>query len=171
MLKAMGMIMVFMSCILFSVLKTDELKQKYENLKEIKKALFLLKNDISFSSKDLPLAIEEISHALSGGMRDFFSVLSDKLKGDEKITFEKAWEMSFKEYKKPFLPKDAEKIVASFSGAIGKLSKNAEIENIDKMINELEAELIKESENYKKNRQLILTLGIGASVTTLILFM
>ena len=171
MFKALGIIMVFFSCVIFSFIKGEELKTKINNLREIKKALFLIKNELSFSNKELSGTLLEISKSVSGDVSRFFCYISDELTKDGGKDFGQAY-LDAKENinKGRFISKEAEKILDTFSFAVGKMSREAEIENVDKAISDLEQVLIYENENFLKTKKLIYSAGVGIGSAVVILF-
>lgn len=74
MFKTLGVVMIFLSCMLFSYGKTNMLKVRLEHLKQMKKALLIMKNEISFSSQDLSFAMGELSTWLSDEMSSFLEM-------------------------------------------------------------------------------------------------
>ena len=171
MFKALGIAMILFACFMFSYLKADELKQKYHNLKQMKKALSMMKSEISFSAKELSETAGEISESLLGDMKDFFKAVYQNLSDNETLDFGQAWAAAREEFAQtPFLSPAADKTMTDFSQRAGKMSREIEIENIDKTLESLDREIADEGENYTKNRKLIFTLGIGAGLAVLILF-
>ena len=87
------------------------------------------------------------------------------------MDFGQAWAAAREEFAQtPFLSPAADKTMTDFSQRAGKMSREIEIENIDKTLESLDREIADEGENYTKNRKLIFTLGIGAGLAVLILF-
>lgn len=171
MFKALGIGMILFSCCMFSYIKAGELKQKYHNMKQMKKALTVIKNEISFSSRELAGAAAEAAKALSGEMSDFFQAVAKNLSENETSDFGHAWEKAREEFTgKPFLPAAAEKMMIDFSQKAGKMSREIEIENIERTTEALDREITDERENYAKNRKLIYTLGIAGGLAVTILF-
>ncbi|MBR4874397.1 MAG: stage III sporulation protein AB [Clostridia bacterium] len=169
--KALGIIIVFFSCVIFSFIKGEELKTKINNLREIKKALFLIKNELSFSNKELSYALSEVSKNVSGDVSKFFGYISDELTKDKGKSFRQAYIDAKENINKDcFLSKEAERIVDAFSTSVGKMSREAEIENIDKAIVDLEQVLTCENENFLKTKKLIYSAGVGIGSAVVILF-
>ena len=171
MLKALGIVMILFASVMFSYMKVDEMKQKYQNLKQMKKALSMMKSEISFSSRELSEAAGELSASLSGDMAFFFKNVSQYLAENETADFGQAWEAAKSVFaQKPFLSAAADKTMTDFSQRAGKMSREIELENIEKTLEAIDNTLEDEREKYTKNRKLIFTLGIAAGLAVLILF-
>lgn len=171
MLKFIGIIMVLWSCFLFSYMKADAIKRKYENLKEIKRVLQILKNEISFSSKELLETISELSQNASGDVAELFCEMYIKMKNDETQDFGQAWKYAKdKISSNKIFSGETQKILDAFCERAGTMSKEIELENIDKTIKSLESEIENEAESYKKNRKLIYAFGGFFGIGILILF-
>ncbi len=163
--------MVLWSCFLFSYIKVDAIKRKYENLKEIKRALQILKNEISFSSKELLESISELSSYTSGDTAELFYEIYVKMKNDETQNFGQAWKYAKdKISNNKIFSDETQKILDAFCERAGTMSKEIELENIDKTIKSLETEIENEAESYKKNRKLIFAFGGFFGIGILILF-
>lgn len=171
MFKALGIIMVLFACFMFSYVKADELKRKYNNLRQMKKALSVMKSEISFTSKELSKTTDELSALLPGDMSHFFKRISHYLSENEASDFEHAWKRAKNDLaSKPFLCSAADRVMTDFSQRVGKMSRDIELENISKTLDALDVELAEERESYTANRKLIFTMGIGAGLVALILF-
>lgn len=171
MFKTLGIVMIFLSCLLFSCEKVTALKVKLDHLKEMRKALMAMKNEISFSSQDLSLAMKELSVLLSDDMASFFNDISLYLTEYETADFSTAWETVKENYGfRPFLSDKGDRIMTDFSKELGKLPKDAEIEHIEKTLEILALAIADEEEMVKQNSGPIYVLSACAGVFVIILF-
>lgn len=172
MLKVMGIIFVFFACIVFSYDKAKALKKELMHLKQMRKALLLIKNEISFSAKELSQMVDSIHGALSDDINIFFRNVASFLATHETADFGQAWAAAKQEWgTKPFLSRSADRIMTTFSQQVGKMPREAELTHFDKTIEALDCELKEAETNYEKNRKLIYTLGICVSTAVFILFL
>jgi len=172
MLKVMGIAFVFFACIFFSYEKSSALKQELMHLKQMRKALLLIKNEILFSAKELSQMAESIDGALSDDMDTFFRNVTSYLAAHETADFGQAWAAARQEWEpKPFLSRSADRIMTTFSQQVGKMPREAELAHFDKTIEALDCELKEAETGYEKNRKLIYTLGICVSTAVFILFL
>ncbi len=172
MFKAMGIAFVFFACIFFSYKKVSDQKQELEHLKQMKKALLLMKNEISFSAKELSQTVESLIGALYGDMDVFFQHIARILASHETADFGQAWTEAKKEWdEKPFLPIEADRTMTAFSQQVGKMPREAELAHFDKTLEAIEGAINDAEANYEKNRKLIYTLGACVGTAVLILFM
>lgn len=169
MYQIVGILMVFFSCVLFSYEKVRGLKRKYENLKEMQKALFLMKHEISFSARELWEASGALSKLLSGEVADFFGRISSLLAENETLSFGAAWQQA-KEGQADLLPRQAEIYMKDFAAQTGTLSRELEGEHLQAAEDALLSMCREEEAQYQKNRKLIYTLGAIGGAAVLILF-
>ncbi len=170
--KIMGIALIFFACILFSYEKATALKQELLHLKQMRKALMLFKNEISFSAKELLQMVNSLKGMLSDDMDLFFGDVESFLATHETADFGQAWTAAKQEWKsKPFLSRSADRIMTSFSQQVGKMPREAELTHFDKTIDALDCEIAEAETSYEKNRKLIYTLGICVSTAVFILFL
>lgn len=171
MLKIIGSIMILFACVMFSFIKADELKQKCDNLNRMKKAVYLIKNEIAFSSKTLSEAICYVSQLMPHNISLFFKSVSEYLLNNETSDFSQAWEASKNEFdNKLLLSDEADKILDDLAQQLGKMPRDSELENIDRTLEILSNQYCEEEKSYKKNRKMIFSLGLCAGLAVLILF-
>lgn len=172
MLKVIGACCILFSCVMFSCFKVSGIKRKYENAKQMQTALLMMKNEIAFSKTEIFETLLGIASALSGNVADFFGRLSDCLRQDERTDFGQAWEYVMEEYRdRPIFSSGIQNIMLGFSHQVGKMSKEIELENMNKTLKSLEDAIKKEEEQYKNNRKLIYTFGFLGGFSVLILFL
>ena len=93
------------------------------------------------------------------------------MKNDEAQDFGQAWKYAKdKISSNKIFSDETQKILDAFCERAGTMSKEIELENIDKTIKSLESEIENEAENYKKNRKLIYAFGGFFGTGILILF-
>ncbi len=170
--QTIGIVLIFLSCILFVHQKAEGLIKTLQNVKQMKQALIYMKNEISFSSKALAEVTASLQYVLTGNIGQFFSQLSSYLSANETADFGQAWEHAKGCFgNKPFLPAAADSILTDFSRQAGKLPREAELENFEKTINDLDVEIANANETYPQKCKLIYTLGVCAATAVLILFL
>lgn len=170
--KIMGIACIFFACIFFSYEKVTALKQELMHLKQMRKALMLLKNEISFSAKELLQMVNSLKGVLSDDMDLFFGDVASFLAAHETADFGQAWEATKQKWEpKPFLFRSADRIMTAFSQQVGKMPREAELAHFEKTIEAIDCELKVAETGYEKNRKLIYTLGICVSTAVFILFL
>lgn len=169
MYQLIGAIMVISACLLFSVQKVGFLKRKLCNLKQMQKAFFLMKHEISFSARELWEASFALSEAVSGDVGALFAKIGNLLSEEETLSFFEAWERALSGQAALF-SQEVQTFLKDFARQIGTLSRDLEEEHLNKAAQMLEQLQKEEEAEYQKNRKLIYALGglIGAAI--LILF-
>ena len=90
MYKFIGITLVLISCIFFIMRKADAIKQRYKNLKELKKAVTYLKDEISFSAPEISVLCKKTADVTVGEVSMLFENCSQILQQDEKADFNSA---------------------------------------------------------------------------------
>jgi len=142
------------------------LTRKYENLKEIKKAITYLKQELSFSVSEISFLSKCMAENTKGEISHILGDVHTFLSEDKTLDFKDAWYKSKGD--KSLFTFEAEKIVDSLFKDLGKRTLDIELENITKAEKRLEILESEEKEKYKKDKKLIYTLGVTACAVMLI---
>ena len=79
MYKALGIALVFLSLGILTYKKVEAKREHLINLKEFRKALLVLKNEMSFSIPEVPLLCEKVSSQTVGEISSVFKNIGKKL--------------------------------------------------------------------------------------------
>ena len=146
MYKALGVVLIFLSLGAF-LFKTVEMKKnQLLNLKEFKKALTLLKNELSFTMPEISQLLSTVSKKTSGEISYIFSAISEMLLKDSGTDE-----------------------IYNFCKNFGKKTVDIEIENIKQCEKILECLINEESDKFIKDKKLIYTLGVSIGAVIVIL--
>lgn len=171
MFKTLGILMVVLSVFAFTYSKAEDMKRRLENVKQLKRGLGIIKNEIMFSSREMGETAYELSKALDGEIAEIFGAVFEKMSADTHKSFGQAWSEEIEKCEKKPVSDTSLKIMNDFASMAGKMSKDIELENIEKSIELLDEETKEETENYTKNRKLIFSLGGISGISVLILFL
>jgi len=166
MFKVIGIVMILVSCGIFTFSKVSVLTKKYENLKEIKKAIVCLKHELCFSVPEISVLCKVMAEKTKGEVSDVLHSAALRLEEDKTLDFETAWNDEKKN--KELFSAETEKIVSTLFKDLGKMNLDIELDNIGIAEKRLEATEIEEREKYKKDKRLILTLGAALGALILI---
>lgn len=166
MLKFTGLIMVVLACGSYVFTRTSAVKEKFENLCQIKSAVTYLKHEMSFSAPQINILCRKMAERTKGEVSQVLSVASDFLDQDKTLDFEKAWQKV--KGTKELFSEEAESVVCDFFKNLGKKSIDIELDNIKKTEKNLEDLIIQEEEKTKKDIKLIYTLG-GAACAAIVI--
>ena len=169
MFKALGIILIAISLGLFSYKKVDIKKQQLFNLSEIKRALAILKNELSFSMPEMSFLCKKVAEDTVGEISSLFNSIEKNLKKDSTMDFLNAWQNET--LKNKLFSDEAQKEILGFCNNFGKKTIDIELENINKTEKNLEILLKDEKDKYQKDKKLIYTLGaaIGAVVVIIVI--
>lgn len=167
MYKALGVVLIFLSLGAFLYQTVETKKKQLLNLKEFKKALTLLKNELSFTMPEISHLLSTVSQKTSGEISYVFSRIAEKLIKDTGIDFFTAWESAVG--KRILFSKEATDEIFNFCKNFGKKTVDIEIENIKQYEKILECLINEESDKFIKDKKLIYTLGVSIGAVIVIL--
>lgn len=165
--KALGVILIFLSLGVFSYKIAQTKKQQLYNLKEFKKALTILKNELGFSMSEVSSLCKKVSDMTSGEVSSVFKSIEKMLSENSSTDFFSAWKVST--YEKQLFPKEAMGEITYFCEGFGKRTIDIELESIKRCEKSLEQSECEEREKYLKDRKLIYTFtaAVGAVIVIL----
>ncbi len=167
MYKIMGIGLIALSLGSFTYLKVEQIKERFLNLKEIKRAITYLKHELSFSGDKMSVLCNKISNNVSGQIAEIFKGIAEILDGEENIDIFSAWQKMT--CGKQLFSEQAEKEVSDFFKNFGKKTVEIEIENLNRTEGILEMLILEEKEKFEKDKKLIYTLGAAISAVIVIL--
>ena len=165
--KIIGCILVVLSGLLFSLQWILRQKAKLENLKEMQKALFLMKQEISFSGAVLAEITNSIGLRVNGDVGRFFREMSEILSLNETASLLDCYQKA--QDTKPLLSLQAERTLEDFFASAGTFSKSVEEVHIDRTITRLVALEQEATETLMKEKKFSVTLGLCASFSVVMI--
>lgn len=157
--KLMGVVLVFFSLGALLYKKVEANKRKLTNLYEIKKALINLRQEMSFSSPELPQLCKKIAKHAKGDIKELFANIKELIKSDSDLGFYDAWRMATED--KNLFSKEVLTVLSDFSYKFGQRSEEIEKENLIRATEALDNLETTEQEKFEKERKLIYTLGFS----------
>ncbi|MDR0958214.1 MAG: stage III sporulation protein AB [Clostridiales bacterium] len=169
MLKLVGGLLLFAASSIIGFRYSIREKLRINSLSEMRKALMILKSEISFSENSLTDAFSYIAKNTDGSIGDFFAVMAKKLRTGE--SFSKIWDSSLAVLGDSKLAEEDKREFSRLSKTIGIADKRFNEEIISALVRYIDDKvesLYKESE---KNRPLFGSLGIlcGLLITVAVL--
>lgn len=167
MYKALGIALVFLSLGILTYKKVEAKREHLINLKEFRKALLVLKNEMSFSIPEVPLLCEKVSSQTVGEISSVFKNIGKIVSNDSGITFLEAWNEATKE--KELFTARAEKEVLDFLKGFGKKTLEIELESIKRTQNVLDIMTEEENDIFQRDKKLTYALGTAVGLVIVIL--
>lgn len=171
-LKILGAILTISSSAAIGFYFSIILKERVEDLKDLKKCIFILRGDIQYSNTPLPEAIGSMAERNQSNFKLFFEKVSDELSKLEGKTFCEIWEKSIDEdLKDTCMNKKDKTYLANLGENLGYLDKEMQINTIDLYIEQLESELEETLGTVKEKTRLYNLLGVlsGIFITIIML--
>jgi stage III sporulation protein AB len=164
-LKIIGCILVIASSTGIGFFFSSEMKNRIEDLKELRKLIGLLKGDIRYANTPLPEAISVLARRYKGSFDSFFQYASTKLQELSGQTFTQIWRAAVEqELVNTSLSKKDKAQLISFGENLGYLDKDMQMNTFELYLTQLEDELRELSKTVKERAYLYNSLGIMAGV-------
>ena len=142
--------------------------EKYTNLTEMIKAVIQIRQELTFNASELFRILEKASQKTEGGVSEALAECSQKLESDRSADFKTIWQTATEG--KTLFSQQAERVVQELAENLGKMSMEAEVENLEKaknLLTQIESEERIKTQNDKK---VIYTVG-GAATAALFILM
>jgi stage III sporulation protein AB len=172
MLKLIGAILTISSASAMGVYFSTIIKLRLEDLKELKKYIYILRGEIRYGGTPLPEAIGNLAKRSQSNYKDFFLIMSEKLVKLEGSTFLQIWEASVNEdLKGTCLNKKDKESLIRFGENLGYLDKEMQLNTIDLFVSGLEQEIEEMTATVKEKTRLYSLLGVlgGIFITIVII--
>lgn len=159
--KIIGVILTISSSAAIGLYFSEEVKNRTEELKELKKIILSLRGDIRYALTPLPEAIDSIAMRHEGKFNQFLKRIADELMASGGITFQEIWKKSIdEELKITSLNKKDKAYLGQLGENLGYLDKEMQINTIDLYISQLEGEIEETNETMKEKTHLYNCLGV-----------
>jgi stage III sporulation protein AB len=163
--KIIGCILVIVSSTGMGFYFSSEMKNRIDDLKELKKLIGLLRGDIRYASTPLPEAIDAISRRHNGRFSTFFHHVSVKLHELSGLTFPEIWkEAATLKLVETSLSKKDKLQLMQFGESLGYLDKDMQMNTLELYISQLEDEIAELAKSVKEKSYLYNSLGIMAGI-------
>lgn len=171
MIKIIGAILTILSSSLIGYIYGENLKKRMNNLKELERAMYQLKNEIMYGHALLENAFLSVAHSCKSPVNKVFYNISNLLKEGYCIDVYDAFYKSFYENHSLELTKEDIEVFLNFSKTLGELNLGGQEEMFDLTILYLEKSIKDSEENLKKNLKMYRYLGfsIGAMVVLVLI--
>lgn len=172
MIKWLGVGFILFSCAAIGFEMSNQLGQRIEALRIIKRIIFMLRGEIKYGNAPLGEAFASIGNRMESPYREFLVETAREIEHLNGTTFRGIWEKMKEKYLKevPLSKKDLEKLL-DFGDHLGYLDKEMQLNTIELYLEQLEEEILNAQNNLKRNGRLYQSLGImgGILITILII--
>ena len=164
-MKILGCIMVIASCTCMGFYFSNEMKERIDDLKELRKLIGLLRGDIRYAATPLPEAISVLNKRHEGRFHHFLDYVSSKLQELSGQTFAAIWRAGTDTMLSNTSLSRRDKLqLAQLGENLGYLDKDMQVNTLDLYITQLEDEISDLSKTVKEKVYLYNTLGVMAGV-------
>ena len=167
--RVLGGILVCGSCWLLGLYMGNKGIARAKALTEFKLCLNLLRSEIEFAARPLPLAFSHIAQKAGHAFSDFFTGLSEKL-SDKGADLTTAWDDGLKGMKGAGMTQEDIRAIAGLGRALGSIDKAAQIKAIDMVSMTIDDILMRLNAANAKDGKMYKKLGLlGGILITIIL--
>lgn len=171
-IKIIGCILIITSSAGMGLYFSSELKNRINDLKDLRKLIFLLRGDIRYANTPLPEAVQALSIRHDGKFKKFLSKIAERLNELGGVSFCTIWkEAVIKELEDTSLSKKDLKGLGQLGENLGYLDKDMQINTIDLYLSQVEEEIKDLSQSVKQKSYLYNSLGVmgGIFITIIML--
>lgn len=171
-IKIIGCILILTSSAGMGLYFSGELKNRINDLKELKKIIFLLRGDIRYANTPLPEAVQALAIRHEGKYKKFLSKIAERLNELGGVSFCTIWkEAVLKELENTSLSRKDLAGLGQLGENLGYLDKDMQINTIDLFLEQIEEEIKELSHNVKQKTYLYNSLGVlgGIFITIIML--
>ncbi len=171
-IKIIGGILVVGSSGLYGLYLSGKEDYKISDLNQMKKALLILKSEISYAHSTLPEAFLNIAERISPPVSEFFFLIAQELFKKQEKKASQLWEEIFTEgLSKTYFDKEDLEAFNGFGKTVGFLDREMQINSIDSTLGYIEQKIALLYEQKQKNSRLYRSLGIlGGILVVVVLF-
>lgn len=164
-IKIIGCILVITSSAGIGLYFSCVLKERIEELTELKKILILLRGNIRYANTPLAEALYSISIRHNGEFKSFLSWVSEQMEKMQGETIADIWKRGVEQKLKglSLTKKDKESLIG-FGNNLGYLDKDMQLGTIDMYVATLETEIEEASRTVKEKTYLYNSLGVMAGI-------
>lgn len=172
MIKAVGGIIIIISCALLGVGCSNAIVQRGKSLVTLKEIFTLIKGEIRYKRLDLSEAFKEVCIRVDGVYEQMFKELFEEMRKEEKVPFELLWNNAIDKYleNEKFNYKDLVKL-KSLSAKLGYLDYDMQINSITAYIDELDIDIKDNSAEAKEKCKAIKSLSVLGGIMIFIILM
>lgn len=165
MLKILGAVLTIASSAAIGYYFSSNLKDRIDDLKELRKNMVVLRGDIRYAITPLPEAVGAIALRHQGNFARFFGTISEKLMKLEGVSFCEVWKQTVtEELVKTALTKQDKESLSKIGENLGYLDKEMQLNILDLYIEQLEIEIESASKVRGEKAKLYNTLGVMTGV-------
>lgn len=172
MIKLIASVFISTPILIFGFYKSYIETYRQKDLKELYKALTLLKHEISYSSRTLEEAFFSISTKVNYPISDMFLLISEMLSKEHDLNINEIFEKAILQNKdKTYISDQDIRELIDLSNTIGHLNAEAINENLDIYILYIKREIEDISQTSKDSKKLYQTLSILSSILILVILL
>ena len=171
-IKIAGMLLTLASSTALGLYLSSLPTLRQQDLREIKKALLILKSEIEYIATPLPQAVANIAIRINAPISKLFECFADSLKlNPEGETAYRLWLSAIETTKEgSFLKKDDLEIIGNFGKTLGYLDKQMQVDSINFTIDYIDSQVGQLQENNEKTQKMYRSLGVIGGILLLVVF-
>lgn len=160
-IKLTGCVIVFMSSVFLGYYLSMKDFYRINDLREIKKALFIILSEIDYSISTVPEAIFKTSEKVKEPISEIFKYLSYELSKKSGESLDKVWKHVLnKKYSDTYLKEEDVELLEGFGKTLGYLDKKMQINNINITIGYIDRKIDEIYSQALSNKKMYKSLGI-----------
>lgn len=171
-IRVFGVGLILFSSTAIGLLCASRLKERIEELENIRKLLLMLRGEIKYSHSTLSEAFGSIGKRLKPPYGELLLKTAEQMDSMQGQTLAQIWEGCVADYLKEsvLLKEDREKVI-HLGSQLGYLDTEMQISTIELYLEQVQEEIKNAQENFKRNGKLYRMMGVMAGVFLVILML
>lgn len=170
-MKLLGILLTIATSSLIGIYYSKKIEFRLEDLRQMKRALVLLRGEIKYSISTLPEAAESTACRCNQSFKYFYEILSKELKKFDGQNFQMIWESSVeKSLKNTYLIRSDIIRFKQLGATLGYLDKETQLNTINLYLEQLDEDIKYLIQHNEQNQKLYRNLGVLGGLLIVILF-
>lgn len=172
MIKAIGIIILIVSCSLLGIYKSLQFSERLEHLIHLKWSLLMIQGDIRYQASPLPETLERLARKMEKTYEKIFLNIAERMQQKKGERFQDIWKEIWKEEGKTlsFQREDVDLLI-SFGENFSYLDKKMQMDAFEYVLQQLEEQIQDAKQKKQEGQKLYRTLGVMGGFFLAILLM
>lgn len=159
-MQLLGMGMIVLATTLLGIHLGARVGYRISDLQSIRRAITLLRSEITYRLTPLPTACHHIGTKAQGAVGQIFS-RCHQLLTEEQLSFQEAFDRAIQAYQgKMYLQEEDLRELSALGKSLGHIDKEMQSQQMDLMLAYIDHKIMEQQPIYLKNKKMYQTLGV-----------
>ncbi|MDF2520631.1 MAG: stage sporulation protein [Clostridia bacterium] len=169
-LKLIGGLLIMAACSLYGIAASNRYSLRPKDIRKLRSALQMLETEVIFGSTPLPAAMNNVAKKVDGGIKSFFSRVSQELLSGWSYDLDTVWSGAMEELQKETCLTGVDKeLLKDFGKVLGCSDREDQKKHFELFYIQLKHHEDMAEEERRKNEKLYKSLGFLAGLVIFIM--